>query len=362
MQKVFHFESIYNLRDLGGYPTRYGESSYGAIFRSGSLGYATEKDVDQLADIGIKTVIDLRDDASKENHPDKTVGDPRFAYISLPVNGNGRVPTSRQDMVESYLEMLEDPYSARKVFQAIMHADKPCVFHCNAGKDRTGSFTMVLLLLNGVPFEVINMDYMASFPLLEEMTKNTLIKNPDFPVAVLTPDIKFLRDVEALFLKRYGSAEDYCEAIGLSEDEVNLLSNILGKQEKSCGAVVFHQGKVLVEHMNAGHYSIPKGHVEPSDKDEEDTARREIKEETGLPITFLKGFRKSIDYSPKEGVVKQVVFFAADTTSERVTPQPEEVSSIHWVSPADAMRILSHDSDRQIVKEASLWRYEEKSK
>lgn len=62
------------------------------------------------------------------------------------------------------------------------------------------------------------------------------------------------------------------------------------KKEKSCGAVVYKiindQRYYLVEKMNLGHASIPKGHVEPTDKNDEDTARREIKEETSLNVTI----------------------------------------------------------------------------
>jgi len=355
MLKRVPFEKIDNFRDLGGYATRYGETHFNVVYRSGTLSEATPADIDKMASLGLRTVIDLRDDPAKKDHPDKTIGDPRFVNVLLPVNGNGRIPTSRQDMVESYLEMLEDPYSARRVFRALMHADKPCVIHCTAGKDRTGSFIMVVLLLNGVPFEDINADYMMSFPLLEKLTRQTKEKYPDFPQAVLTPDVAFLRDVEALFNSRYGSAEKYCETIGLTEDEITLLSSLLGKQEKSCGAVVFHQGKVLIEHMQKGHYSIPKGHVEDVDKDDLATARREIKEETGLAVKFVDGFESVTDYSPKDGVAKRVVFFLAKSVSDRTKPQLEEVESIHWLSPADAMRVLSHDSDRKVVSDAAKW-------
>ena len=358
MLKHVPFEKIENFRDLGGYASSYGETSFNVVYRSGTLSDATPADLDKLASLGVKTIIDLRDDKAKKELPDKTMSDPRFVNVLLPVNGNGRVPTSRDDMVASYLEMLEEPYSARRVFQALMHAKKPCVIHCTAGKDRTGSFIMVLLMLNGVPFEEINADYMMSFPLLEALTKRTKTVYPDFPKAVLTPDVSFLRDVEAMFKERYESAEKYCEVIGLNEDEVDLLSNLLGKQEKSCGAVVFHQGKVLIEHMKKGHYSIPKGHVESFDKDELDTARREIKEETGLAVKFIPGFMNVTDYSPKPGVAKRVVFFLAESMSERTVCQPEEVSDIYWLSPADAMRVISHDSDKAVVTAACKWRQE----
>ena len=164
------------------------------------------------------------------------------------------------DQVASYLEMIEEPLSARKIFLAIAHALKPAVVHCTAGKDRTGIFVALVLLANGVPFHDVNADYMLSFPYLTRMSRLTMAKYPDFPKTVLIPDVTFLKEVMDVFSKRYGSVDDYFHTIGISDDDISLLDNLLGQQEKSCGAVVFHEGKILVEHMAKGHYSIPKGH------------------------------------------------------------------------------------------------------
>lgn len=86
--------------------------------------------------------------------------------------------------------------------------------------------------------------------------------------------------------------------------------------EKSCGAVVYRIGErglfFLVEHMVQGHVSIPKGHVEGNETEEE-TAIREIREETGLEVRLDTVFRHDVYYSPGEGIRKQVIFFAAET-------------------------------------------------
>jgi protein-tyrosine phosphatase len=65
MLRRIPFEKIENFRDVGGYAAAYGETSFGVVYRSGSLSDATKKDLDTLAAVGIKTVIDLRDDRSK---------------------------------------------------------------------------------------------------------------------------------------------------------------------------------------------------------------------------------------------------------------------------------------------------------
>jgi protein-tyrosine phosphatase len=358
MLRRIPFEKIENFRDVGGYAANYGETSFGVVYRSGSLSDASKKDLDTLAAVGIKTVIDLRDDRSKSEIPDKTASDARFKEIYLPVNGNGRVPTSRKDMIDSYIEMLDDPKKARDIFLTLAHCDKPCVLHCSAGKDRTGCFIAILLLANGVPFHDVNADYMLSFPYLTRLTKETKKNCPDFPKAVLTPNVQFLKKVMKRFDEKWGTTDQYFASIGCSDDDIELLNNLLGKQEKSCGAVVFHDNKILVEHMRKGHYSIPKGHVEKVDSSDQATALREIKEETGLEVKILSDDVYNIDYSPKPGVAKRVEFFLAESSSEQTVPQLEEVTEIFWLSPNDAVRTVSHDSDKKII----VWACKQKAK
>ncbi len=350
MLRRIPFEKIENFRDLGGYSAAYGETQFGVIYRSGTLSDASPKDLDSLASIGLKSILDLRDDKSKAEKSDKTFGDPRFKTYLLSVNGNGRVPLNAKDQVDSYIEMLVEPVQARKIFLTLAHCEKPCVLHCTAGKDRTGCFIAVLMLANGVPFHDVNADYMLSFPYLTRLTAETRKNHPDFPKVVLEPNARFLKRVFDLFSKKYGDVDRYFEAIGIGEDDIVLLKNLLGKQEKSCGAVVFHDGKVLVEHMKLGHYSITKGHVEPFDKSQEDTALREIKEETGIIAKIISKETYSIDYSPAPGSAKRVVFYVAETDSDKTKPQPDEVSAIYWLSPNDAIRTMSHDTDKQVIR------------
>lgn len=353
--RTIKFENIENFRDLGGYPCSYGETSFGVIYRSAALNFASEKDVDKIASLGIKTVLDLRDIASSEAYPDPMKNDPRFLYFSLPVNGGGRIPTDVEDQLDSYMEMLEDPRSARAIFKAILACPKPLVFHCTAGKDRTGAISMVLLLLQGVPLEDVNADYMLSYPLLPKMTAETRKHRPDIAPLMATPNLDFFPTFYERFMDRYGSLEDYFEAIGISDDDFKALSSLLGKQETSYGAVVFREGKVLVEHMGLGHYSLPKGHVESFDKDGKDTARRELFEETDLTVSsFYEPFETSIFYSPCPGVLKKVTFFAVEAEGE-VKVDGKEVSAAYWLSPEDAYRTLSFDSDRMVLKNAVIF-------
>ncbi|MBR6951228.1 MAG: NUDIX domain-containing protein [Oscillospiraceae bacterium] len=129
-------------------------------------------------------------------------------------------------------------------------------------------------------------------------------------------------------------------------------------REKSCGAVIWVQEKdtrrYLIERMVKGHSSLCKGHME-GEETEHETALREIGEETALQVTFCGGFRETISYSPYPGCVKQVVFFLARADQTEVTAQPEEVAQILWLPLEDAMKELTHQSDRDVLKKADVW-------
>lgn len=127
------------------------------------------------------------------------------------------------------------------------------------------------------------------------------------------------------------------------------------KKEKSCGAVVYQfqdaQLYLLILKMRKGHYSIPKGHVE-NQESEEETALREIKEETNLKVKIDTNFREVITYFPFEGVSKDVVFFVAKYIDGEVKEQESEVEKAMWLNIEDALNILTHKSDQEVVKKA----------
>ncbi len=349
MFKSYAFQGIDNFRDLGGYECDYGMTSYGVVYRSATPVNATPADIEKIVGLGIRSVIDLREDSVKKTHPSPFKGDSRFKVIELNVNGSGRVPVDHDDVLASYMEMVEDPYSARRIIRALLDCEKPCLIHCNAGKDRTGVFAALILTAQGVRFDDVNADYMSSFPYLFDATEKLLEMKPDFPEVCLRPNIHMLHEFMQMFFEKYEDFDGYFEAIGLSEADANAFKNILGVQEKSCGAVVFHQGKVLVEHMAAGHYSIPKGHVEPIDESDEATAIREIKEETCLDASIKPGFHAETVYSPRPGHIKKVHWFAAEVESVDVKPQEAEVREIYFLSPEDALITLTHNSDREVL-------------
>lgn len=126
--------------------------------------------------------------------------------------------------------------------------------------------------------------------------------------------------------------------------------------EKSCGAIVyrkFHGNTeiLLIKHINSGHWSFPKGHVE-SGETEVETARREIKEETSIDVIIDPTFRETVTYSPKKDTIKVVVYFLAKAKNVDFVPQEDEIAEIRWVDISYAGNILSYENDRTIVTRA----------
>lgn len=134
--------------------------------------------------------------------------------------------------------------------------------------------------------------------------------------------------------------------------------------EKSCGAVVFELRNgypfVLVEYMVKGHVSLPKGHMEEGETEEE-TAAREILEETNLAVQIDNVFRHEITYSPMPGVQKNVVFFLAKVDSlADLRPQQEEVTEIRLMGMDDAIKVMTYDAVKEVLHHAAsyiCWRY-----
>jgi len=125
------------------------------------------------------------------------------------------------------------------------------------------------------------------------------------------------------------------------------------KTEKSCGAVVFREFDnktqiLLIRHLNGGHWAFPKGHVENGETEEE-TALREILEETGLTVQLDSGYRKVVTYSPRRDVVKDVVYFVAIADQSEAVAQEGEISRVKWVDMADAVTHVSYDNDKQVL-------------
>lgn len=127
------------------------------------------------------------------------------------------------------------------------------------------------------------------------------------------------------------------------------------KKEYSYGAIIYKikNNKIyfLIEHMAMGHHSLCKGHIEKGEN-EAQCAKREIKEETNLDVKLNTNFRYTITYSPKKDTIKDVTFFLAVPTTNKIIVQKEEVTSTSWLEYRNAYLKLTHDSDKEVLENA----------
>ena len=163
-------KGAHNVRDLGGYPyTRQagecGTTAFGVFLRSGTLGRITLGDREALRCYGLRRVIDLRSNFELKHWPDPYAKRPEEGvfYTHIPMldqlnssGFRGALPACMFDVYQSLLD--NDASSIRSVMEAL---DGPgcLLFHCRAGKDRTGVVAMLLLGLAGVDDEFIVEDY-----------------------------------------------------------------------------------------------------------------------------------------------------------------------------------------------------------
>lgn len=131
------------------------------------------------------------------------------------------------------------------------------------------------------------------------------------------------------------------------------------KYEKSCGAIVLRRDKfdpdrkflLVIRQYKGGPVSFPKGHVEEGET-EQQTAEREVYEETGVLISIKDSFRETISYSPTRGVEKEVVYFLAYTARRPLRARKGEIAEAFWIDVRRANSILEHENDRFVLSRA----------
>jgi protein-tyrosine phosphatase len=217
-----------NTRDLGGYPTKDGHVTKWQVFvRSDDLYELTESDKHLLKDYGLSTIIDLRSAPELQTRPNPYANDPLVDYhnVSLFENASPQVLSKAPaDLLKSmYIEMLElHQDQVKAIFETIASAKEGMIlFHCAAGKDRTGVIAMLLMGLVKVPNRDIVSNYEVSFTNLRRNTYFKQHENPNSQLLFSTntnmeDTIRFVRD-------QYGSIENYLLTIGLSKETLALI-------------------------------------------------------------------------------------------------------------------------------------------
>ncbi len=123
--------------------------------------------------------------------------------------------------------------------------------------------------------------------------------------------------------------------------------------ESSAGAVVYHEFEgeakfLVIKNKRSMSWGFPKGHIERGEK-KEDTALREVYEETGLKVELLPEFERVSRYKIQNIIEKNVYMFAAKVEEPQVQAQKEEVCDYEWLPYGAALQRLKFDNDRKVL-------------
>jgi protein-tyrosine phosphatase len=247
-----------NFRDLGGYQTTDGRAvRWGLLYRSGALGNLTDADLDYLSHLGVRTVADFRSEQENTASQEKWITDNSVHHLSLPIDGTP-ANMKGQDMMAALQKMLASnptpeqlrgmmagiyrsfaidaaPQYAR-VFRELIDNKTPIVYHCTAGKDRTGVFSALVLLSLGVPEKTVIEDYTLTNHYLAEAYRQNGGKMPgaDNPMMAKLPpqyiQILMMADPDSLTAAlhaidaKYGSFDNYRrQALMVSDQDLEKL-------------------------------------------------------------------------------------------------------------------------------------------
>ena len=123
--------------------------------------------------------------------------------------------------------------------------------------------------------------------------------------------------------------------------------------ENSCGAIVFNENteKILLVKMHNGNWGFPKGHIENNETKEE-TAIREVQEETNVNIKIIPNFEREIKYIPNEKTIKKVTIFAGITQDEDVKIDTFEIEAFQWCTYEEALKMVTYKLQKDVLEKA----------
>ncbi|MBK0418928.1 tyrosine-protein phosphatase [Leucobacter sp. CSA1] len=242
--RLLPVEGTYNFRDLGGYEADGGATRTGVFFRSDALHGLSDRGRQQVTDLRVHRVIDLRDDDEQRLAPDALPA--ASALIPHPIFPSAREHIRRRLGVVEVTELLYSRYASTiTAAVALLAEEEPAgegeafgiasatVFHCTAGKDRTGAVAALTLLAVGVSREDVVADYAESERhlagawldgYLETLRGRGREITDDLRQLVGTTPVAAIEAALAGIEREYGSARDYLLANGMDEATLERLN------------------------------------------------------------------------------------------------------------------------------------------
>ena len=250
MNKLF-LEGTNNTRDLGGYITQDNRVvKSGILFRSDKLQNITQNDIQYLKKLGIKRIIDFRSENEKKKQPN--IIPEEMTYVELPIQAdkkiqdeiddvlNGKINKDIKDfLIEANKQFINEYKDKFRLFLLdIIRNQVPTLFHCTAGKDRTGFATLLIYTILGIDRETIIQDYLKTNYFIADTldkVKNEVAKNMNIPeneknklLPLLQVDEDYLNSAINEANKKYGSIFNFIsDGLNISLSERDQIKELM---------------------------------------------------------------------------------------------------------------------------------------
>jgi protein-tyrosine phosphatase len=230
--RIIPLQGALPIRDLGGYRSATGRlTRWNRIFRSGAIHSLTRADRGRVAELKIRTVVDLRSNSERQEHPHGLLAQPELLYwagdyadvagdlTKMLTDPSFSLYQARAAMIDLYRDL---PYELAAIYrQLFLHTSSsplPLLFNCAAGKDRTGVAAALLLSAVGVDWEDVIADYLVTqmvvpriIQTLERSKSGQAVQrlSPQIVASLVGVDRLYLDAMHESVVTRSGSMEGY---------------------------------------------------------------------------------------------------------------------------------------------------------
>lgn len=251
--RLLKVPGVSNLRDLGGYVTGDGRTvKWGQLYRSGHLADLSPRALSLFTDLDLSISIDFRSTYETQRHPDRLPAGVQELHLPVMDQANREMSMEIRDRLKnnhldgfSADELITKAYRQfptefTPAYKAFIHTvlkarGKPVLWHCTAGKDRTGYASAILLHLLGVDLDTIYEDYLLSNQFVKQLDRRTIavilvrgLKGYRMIKPLMGVNLDWLHAAFDTIEKEWGSFDDYISAgLGLEPSDVHQLRDDL---------------------------------------------------------------------------------------------------------------------------------------
>lgn len=238
--RMINTDGVINFRDMGGYLTEDGRTTrWGALLRSADLHELSEQDLHIAGTLDIDWICDLRSDFEVAKRPSPAMGKAINTNIPFMAEANPEdMEKIGLDLNAGYKAMMMNTEKCSLILHELLQEGRyTSLFHCAAGKDRTGVVCALILLTLGVPRDVVIEDYELTNLAVDELMKRFLADSKDYmdhmpELMGKTREIpemmkaNFIQASLEAIDENYGSFDRYLhEGLGVTEEERTILKN-----------------------------------------------------------------------------------------------------------------------------------------